>query len=330
MSAPDTAVPESTLEVNLAKIPFVVILGPTAVGKTAIAIQLAEKLNGEIISADSRLFYRGMDIGTAKPTRQEQQRVPHHLIDIANPDEIISLAIFQKKARDAIHDVHGNRHLPFLVGGTGQFLRSIIEDWQIPPAAPDPILRLTLQRWASQLGADMLHAKLALLDPVAAKDIDPSNVRRTIRAMEVILTTGKRFSEQKRKGNTPSNILLVGLTLSREALYQRIDQRIDTMLQSGFVDEVRHLLSSGYSPNLPTLTAIGYGELVAYIQGKITLEEAIVLMKRRTRNFVRRQANWFKMNDPAIHWFDVSCDEVGNIEKLIIGYFKGRLSYIPQ
>jgi tRNA dimethylallyltransferase len=324
MSASESAVPVTTVEAKGAKIPVVVILGPTAVGKTAIAIQLAEKLNGEIISADSRLFYRGMDIGTAKPTRQDRLWVPHHLIDIANPDEIISLAVFQKKTEHAIRNIYGHHHLPFLVGGTGQFLRSIIEGWQIPPVAPNPGLRQALQHWASQLGADELHAKLARLDPLAAKNIDPSNVRRTIRALEVILTTGKRFSEQRRKGNQLYDLLLVGLTLPREALYQRIDMRIDRMIEAGFMDEVRHLLEQGYSPSLPTLSAIGYAELVATIQGNITLEEAIILMKRRTRNFVRRQANWFRKDDPEIHWFDVSADEVGNIEKLIMENFKRR------
>jgi len=328
MSASESSVPEILVEDHKAKIPVVVILGPTAVGKTAIAIQLAEKLNGEIISADSRLFYRGMDIGTAKPTRQEQLRVPHWLIDIAYPDEIISLAVFQKKAEHAIQNIYRHHHLPFLVGGTGQFLRSIIEGWQIPPVAPNPSLRQALQQWASQLGANELHAKLALLDPLAAKNIDPSNMRRTIRAMEVILTTGKQFSKQRRKGDQPYDLLLVGLSLSREALYQRIDKRLDGMIEAGFIDEVRHLLELGYSPTLPTLSAIGYAELVATIKGNITLEEAIVLMKRRTRNFVRRQANWFKMNDPLIHWFDVSSNQVGNIERLIIENFNGRLDKI--
>jgi tRNA dimethylallyltransferase len=330
MSSSEKAVPEYRVEDNQAKIPLVVILGPTAVGKTGIAIQLAEILNGEIISADSRLFYRGMDIGTAKPTRQERLRVPHHLIDIANPDEIISLAVFQKEAGHAIQNVYSHQRLPFLVGGTGQFLRAIIEGWQIPPVAPKAGLRQALEHWAAQLGADELHAKLALLDPLAAKNIDPANLRRTIRAMEVILTTGKRFSEQRRRGNQPYDLLLVGLTLSREVLYQRIDKRIDEMIEAGFIDEVRHLLEMGYSPSLPTLSAIGYAELVATIQGNITLEEAIVLMKRRTRNFVRRQANWFKMDDPLIHWFNVSSDEVGDIERLIIDNFKGSLRKILQ
>jgi tRNA dimethylallyltransferase len=325
MSTPKNAAAKFAINVDLAQIPLVVILGPTAVGKTEVAIQLAERLNGEIISGDSRLFYRGMDIGTAKPTQQQQLRVPHHLIDIVNPDEIISLAVFQKKARETIQCVYENHHLPFLVGGTGQFLRSITEGWQIPPVAPNQRLRQVLQHWASQSGAYELHAKLALLDPKAAKVIDPSNVRRTIRALEVILSSGRRFSEQKRRGYQIYDTLMVGLTLSRDALYQRIDERINEMIKTGFINEVQLLLESGYAPNLPTLTAIGYGEIIAYIQGNLTLEEAIVLMKRRTRNFVRRQANWFKLTNPEIHWFDVSRDQVENIERLIADKFRSKL-----
>ena len=330
MSASKKVAAKFAIKADRVKIPLVVILGPTAVGKTEVAIRLAERLNGEIISGDSRLFYRGMDIGTAKPTKQQQLRVPHHLIDIVNPDEIISLAVFQKIARETIQCVFKNHHLPFLVGGTGQFLRAITEGWQIPPVAPNQRLRQVLQHWTAQVGADELHAKLALLDPKAAKGIDPSNVRRTIRALEVILSSGRRFSEQKHKGNQTYDTLLVGLTLSRDALYQRIDERINEMIQTGFINEVHHLLESGYAPNLPTLTAIGYGEIIAYIQGNLTLEEAITLMKRRTRTFVRRQANWFKLTNPEIHWFDVSKDEVKNIERLINAKFSSKLGESQQ
>ena len=299
------------------KIPLVVILGPTAVGKTEIAIQLAERFEGEIVSADSRLFYRGMDIGTAKPTIGERSLVPHHLIDVADPDEIWNLALFQLEANKAIHKIYENHHLPFLVGGTGQFVRSIIEGWKIPSVEPNPRLREVLNRWSNRVGPAELHSKLSALDPQAANSIDPTNVRRTVRALEVILSTGKRFSDQKSSGFRLYDPLLLGLTLPRAELYQRIDDRITRMINSGFIDEVRRLLDLGYSPDLPTLSAIGYGEIVAYIQGKITLDEAIVLMKRRTRTFVRRQANWFKENDPDIHWFQMTRDTLGEIEKLI-------------
>ena len=306
-----------TQEDQKIKIPLVVILGPTAVGKTEIAIQLAERFKGEIVSADSRLFYRGMDIGTAKPTMRDRSLVPHHLIDLSDPDEIWSLALFQLEANKAIQRIYENHHLPFLVGGTGQFVRSIIEGWRIPSVEPNPRLREVLSRWSNRVGPAELHSKLATLDPQAANSIDPTNVRRTVRALEVILSTGKRFSDQKSSGYQLYDPLLLGLTLPRVELYQRIDDRITRMINSGFIDEVRRLLDLGYSPDLPTLSAIGYREIVAYIQGKITMEDAILSMKRRTRTFVRRQANWFKENDPDIHWFQVSKVTMEEMEKLI-------------
>jgi tRNA dimethylallyltransferase len=298
------------------KIPLIIILGPTAVGKTELAIQLAECLGGEIVSADSRLFYRGMDIGTAKPTSGDRLRVPHHLIDVANPDETWSLALFQLEANLVIRRITRNHHLPIMVGGTGQFIRAVIEGWRIPSVTPDPHLREVLIGWSSNIGPVAMHSKLAILDPLAASSIDPTNVRRTVRALEVILSTGRRFSAQKERGRMLYQCLLIGLTRPRTELYQRIDDRITKMLASGFVEEVRRLLDQGYTPDLPTLSAIGYREVVAYIQGRITLQEAIVLVRRRTRTFVRRQANWFKENDPDIHWFQVNDRTVEEMEKL--------------
>ncbi len=177
--------------------PLILIVGPTAVGKTEIAIQLAGKMDGEIVSADSRLFYRGMDIGTAKPTREEQARVPHHLIDIADPDETWSLAQFQKAAREAIADIHSRGKLPFLVGGTGQYMRAVTEGWLPPEVKPDERLRSVLEKLKRERGEEWLYEKLRFLDPEAADRIDPRNVRRTIRALEVIFTTGRKFSAQR-------------------------------------------------------------------------------------------------------------------------------------
>jgi tRNA dimethylallyltransferase len=284
--------------------PLVVILGPTAVGKTEIAIQLAERLRGEIVSADSRLLYRGMDIGTAKPTLEERLRVPHHLIDVANPDHIYSLAQFQQEAYAAIEGIHLRGNLPFLVGGTGQYVSAIIEDWVIPEVLPNPSLRKSLEDWANEITPLGLHARLALLDPQAAANIDPSNLRRTIRALEVILSTGKLFSIQRRRKSSPYTILQIGLIRPRQELYDRIDKRIYQMIDAGLVDEVQTLLVQGYSANLPTLSAIGYNEIIRYLHNETTLDEAIILMKRRTRVFVRRQANWFKENSPQILWFN--------------------------
>ena len=300
-----------------ALIPLIVIVGPTAVGKTEIAIQLAERLDGEIVSADSRLFYRGMDIGTAKPTPAECNRVPHHLIDVAEPDEVWNLAIFQRSAQSAIPEIHSRGHLPFLVGGTGQYIYALVEGWQIPESKPDTELRATLENWADLIGPEGLHSRLSVLDPKAASRIDPRNLRRSIRALEVVLRTGRRFSEQAKRGRSPYRTLLLGLSRPRPELYARIDTRIESMLAAGFEDEVKALLQKGYDPDLPNLSAIGYRQMIAYVKGEISLEEAVILMKRNTRRFVRRQANWFKESDPKIHWFSVGAEIKKEVEALI-------------
>jgi len=286
------------------KKPFLLLLvGPTAVGKTEIAIQLAERINGEIVSADSRLFYRGMDIGTAKPTRAEQARVRHHLIDIAEPDEILSLAVFQQKAREAIADIHSRGKFALLVGGTGQYVRAVTEGWSPPEVKPDSKLRDELESEKEEKGKDFLYEKLKSLDPEAAQKIDPRNVRRTIRALEVILTTGRKFSEQRGQSDSPYHLITIGLTRPRPELYARVDARIESMFANGLLDEVKGLLAKGYSSDLPTMSAIGYRECVSVIEGKLSVEQAKVEMRRATRIFVRRQSNWFKESDPNIHWF---------------------------
>jgi tRNA dimethylallyltransferase len=297
--------------------PLIVIIGPTAIGKTETALQLAERFAGEIVSADSRLFYRGMDIGTAKPTASELARVPHHLIDVAAPDEIWSLAMFQRAAHQAIVEIHVRGRLPFLVGGTGQYIRAVTEEWEIPVAPPNHFLRDALQSWAEQVGPYGLHDRLAFLDPEAASRIDARNLRRTIRALEVILQTGEKFSTQKSRGTSRYQLLQLGLTRPRSELYQRIDARIEAMLAAGFVAEVQSLLVAGYSPELPSLSAIGYRQMIQYLQGEIDLEEAVLLMKRITRQFVRRQANWFKLDDPAIQWFQAGDEAVDELETAI-------------
>ena len=294
--------------------PLILIVGPTAVGKTELAIQLAERLNGEIVSADSRLFYRGMDIGTAKPTREEQARVPHHLIDIVDPDEILSLAVFQQKAREVIADIHTRNKIPFLVGGTGQYIRAVTQGWTPPEVEPDERLRAELERMKAERGVYWLYEKLKQFDPAAAEKIDARNYRRTIRALEVILTTGKRFSEQRGQSESPYHLITIGLTRPRTELYERVDQRIDLMFASGFLEEVKSLLSRGYSPSLPTMSAIGYRECIRVINGEIDEEQAKAEIRRITRVFVRRQANWFKESDPKIKWFRVEAGVVDEIE----------------
>ncbi len=297
--------------------PLVVILGPTAVGKTEISIRLAERFDGEIVSADSRLFYRGMDIGTAKPSREELARVPHHLIDVTTPDDTWSLAVYKKAAVRAIREIHQRGKLPFLVGGTGQYIHAVLEDWSVPAQAPDPRLRRALEHWATEIGPVELHRRLSILDPEAARAIQASNLRRTVRALEVIFGTGRRFSDQRKKRGSPYSVMKIGLRRPRSELYQRIDARIDQMIADGFAAEVSALLVQGYDRHLPTLSAIGYREMIACLHGEITLEEALIQIKRLTREFVRRQANWFKESDPTIHWFTVGEGTVDEITRLI-------------
>jgi tRNA dimethylallyltransferase len=297
--------------------PLVVIVGPTAVGKTEIAIQLAARLDGEIVSADSRLYYRGMDIGTAKPTPEQRQQIPHHLIDVADPDEPWSLATFQSAARQAIAEIHARQRLPFLVGGTGQYIHAVIEAWQVPPVEPQPALRQALERWAQQITPEGLHARLAVLDPDAAMRIEPRNLRRIVRALEVILSTGRRFSGQRSQASSPYRVLILGLSRPRSELYARVDARIQEMLEAGLVEEVRGLLDQGYSPKLPALSAIGYQEIVNYLSGKTSLDEAVAQIKRKTRVFVRRQANWFKRDNVEILWFEVSPGTLDEMEATV-------------
>ncbi len=284
---------------------LILIVGPTAVGKTELAIQLAEKFNGEIVSADSRLFYRGMDIGTAKPSREEMARVPHHLIDIVNPDETLSLAVFQQRAKEIISDIHTRGRLPFLVGGTGQYIRAVTEGWSPPEVTPDERLRKVLETLKDENSPEWLHDRLRTLDPEAADKIDARNVRRTIRALEVTLTTGRKFSVQRGQVESPYHLITIGLIRPREELYRRVDERIDLMFASGFVDEVKGLLDAlrDYSPSLPSMSAIGYREAIRVAKGEWSVDQAKVEMRRMTRIFVRRQANWFKESDPQIRWF---------------------------
>jgi tRNA dimethylallyltransferase len=314
----------TSLATDKTQFPLIVLVGPTAVGKTEIAIRLAEHLGGEIVSADSRLFYRGMDIGTAKPTLAERGRVPHHLIDVAEPDEAWSLVIFQQEARRVIAGIHARGRLPFLVGGTGQYIRSVTEGWQAPAAQPDPRLRAALEAWVGQIGSQGLHERLSSLDPRAGEQIDARNLRRTVRALEVILSTGRLFSAQRQRGETPYNLLTLGLTRPRPELYARLDARIEAMFAAGWVEEVRSLLAKGYAPGLPSLSAIGYPQVIDYLQGKATYAEAVMLIKRLTRQFVRRQANWFKANDPQIHWFTAGKGTLEAMEGVIQEWAKQR------
>lgn len=283
--------------------PLIIIIGPTAVGKTEVSINLAEELNGEIISADSRLFYRGMNVGTAKPSSADQNHIKHFLIDVADIDETWSLALFQEAVFRIADEIRGRGNIPFMVGGTGQYVRAIIEGWCVPPQEPNSELREKIQLWGYEIGSEKIHEKLQILDPIAAEKIEPRNMRRTIRALEVIFSTGRLFSTQRDRKPIDFQYKLIGLLRDRKELYQRIDKRINCMFRDGLLEEVQTILDEGFERNLPSLSAIGYKEAIALLHGEIDQEEAIRLIKRRTRQYVRRQANWFKESDPKIQWF---------------------------
>lgn len=282
-------------------VPLIVVVGPTGVGKTAFAVDLAERIGGEIISADSRQVYRQMDIGTARPSAEELARVPHHLIGVIEPDERWSIADFISACQRIIKEVYNRGKTPLIVGGTGQYVNGFVYSWVIPDAANE-VMRAVLERMAGRVGKEGLHRKLALLDPVAAEGIDASNVRRTIRALEVILTTGRRFSEVRTVSERQFSTITFGLEMTRETLYAQIDRRIDQMIVDGLVYEVEKLRAQGYERNLPSMSAIGYQEIYQFLDGELLLDEAVSLIKRHTREYIRRQANWYRAEDDAIHW----------------------------
>lgn len=297
--------------------PLVAIVGPTAVGKTSLSIRLAEAIGGEVVSADSRQVYRGMDIGTAKATKEERARAPHHLVDIVSPDEPLSLAQFQELAYQAIEAILARGRVPLLVGGTGQYVMAVLEGWRIPRVPPHEELRRELYEEAEERGAEALHSRLAALDPQAAQSIDARNVRRVVRALEVCLVTGQPISEQQGKSPPPYRLLIIGLHLPRPELYARIDRRVEHMFEQGLEDEVRGLLVEGYGFELPAMSGVGYGQFEGYFAGDAGLDEVQQQIKRATRRFVRHQANWFRHDDPRIHWFEARPDPFPRVLELI-------------
>ena len=300
-------------------VPLIVILGPTAVGKTALSLDLAERFGGEIVGADSRQIYRGMDIGTAKPSAEEQARVPHHLIDIQPPDKQMALATYQQMAFSVIDDTHRRGRVPFLVGGSALYLRAVTEGLQIPEVAPNPALRSELEGFAHENGRAAVHARLQALDPVAAGKIHPNNLRRVIRALEIVQTTGRKKSDLEATAPPPYRILKIGLDLPRPLLHKRIDQRVLDMVDAGLVEEMASLQSAGYSANLPALSSLGYQEIATYLRGQMTLAAAVERIQIETHRFVRHQYTWFR-RIPNIHWFDTTEDSQPAIQKLVAGF----------
>lgn len=295
---------------------LLVIFGPTAVGKTKLAIELAKKTNGEIISADSMQVYRGMDIGTAKPSAEEQQGVPHHLIDIRNPDEEWTVSDFVKEAQRSKSKIKDHGKAPILVGGTGLYLWTLLEGYSFPIAPADKEIREKLEK----VPLTTLYARLSTVDPQATEKIHANDKKRIVRALEVYELTGKPISELQ-KQRTPldfargkQNTVLVGLNLPREQLYQRIEERVDQMITRGLIEEVKGLLAKGYSKDLPAFQALGYKEVIEYLDGKWTKEQMIAELKKRTRNFARRQMTWFK-RFKDVKWFEPPVDV-----KEVLGY----------
>jgi len=290
---------------NLDRPPLIVIVGPTGVGKTSLSLRLASIIGGEIISADSRLFYQGLDIGTDKPSLADRAKIPHHLIDICPPDETLTLGMYQRLAYASIGRVHRSGQIPLLVGGTGQYVWAVVEGWGIPAVAPQPRLREALEN----LGQSEISRWLGYLDPVSADQIDPRNVRRAIRALEVTLVTGRPMSLVKSKTPPHLQVKILGLTSNRESLYQRVDDRVDQMMSAGLLNEVTSLRLAGYGRQLPSMSGLGYRQLYAYLEDELSLADAVQRIKFETHRFIRQQNTWFRLDNPAITWFDTNSEE---------------------
>ena len=297
--------------------PLIIMLGPTGVGKTDLAIDLARRLDSEIIGADSRQIYRYMDIGTAKPTLEQQAQIPHHLIDFVEPDYNLSLAEYQDMAFQAIDDLHAAGKLPLLVGGSGQYITAVEEGWSIPRVPPDYQLRAELEGYVAANSAKALHDQLIEVDPIAARRIHPNNYRRVIRALEVHRLTGQAISKLQEKKPPPWRILPIGLRLDRAILYPRVDQRVDNMIAAGFVAEVQHLLDMGYERSLPSMSGLGYLEMAEHLLDGKPLDEAIQRSKFSTHAFIRRQDVWFRGHDNGILWHNVESIDAAELAQTI-------------
>lgn len=304
------------------KQPLVVILGPTAVGKTAFSVELAKRLNSEIISGDSMQFYRYMDIGTAKIRPQEMVTedghiIPHHLIDICDPDQPMSVADFKTMAQEKITEIAARGRLPMVVGGTGLYLNALMYGYQLDSVAEaNEELRESLHREYRELGREVLHARLCTVDPKAAAQISPNDEKRLVRALEFFETNGQAISEQGRAKELPYDLVAVGLIREREELYRRIEMRVDMMMSDGFLAEVERLLEMGFSAELKPMQGLGYRQLCDYLAGNCSLEEAVGLIKRDTRRFAKRQLTWWR-RDENINWLAADMPQPQLIDKVM-------------
>jgi tRNA dimethylallyltransferase len=300
------------------------IVGPTAVGKSKLAIHLASIFSSELGNADSRQVYRYLDIATAKPGPEERALIPHYLIDVVTPDQDFNLALYQEMALHVIGDIQQRHKLPLMVGGSGLYVWSVIEGWKVPPVPPDPRWRLGLEERATREGNLVLYRELENIDPAAAAKIDPSNLRRVIRALEVCRATGAPLSRLWAKEPPGFETLLIGLTTERDDLYRRIDLRVDEMIERGLVDEVRGLIDRGYSLDLPAMSGIGYHQIGLFLQGEMDLATAIQQIKFETHRIARHQYAWFRPGDNRIHWFDIRKGVEQPVERLIEAWLEER------
>lgn len=286
---------------------IIVIVGPTAVGKTYVSVELAKKLNTEVVSADSMQIYKKMDIGTAKITEEEMQGITHHMIDVVNPDEDYSVSEFKADSEKIIDNLLLDNKIPVIVGGSGLYVNSLIYDLDFGNAKSNDKLRDYYEYYHREHGEDALYEKLQKIDPKAAEKIHKNNVKRVIRALEVYDITGIKFSELNTDIRKPSDkyeYILIGLSMDRKILYDRINQRVDKMISNGLIDEVKNLLDMGYHKDLVSMRGIGYKEIIDYIEGDISLDEAVNILKRNTRRFAKRQYTWF-LRDKNVKWFDI-------------------------
>jgi tRNA dimethylallyltransferase len=288
------------------KKPLVILTGPTAVGKTELSIELARRIHGEIISADSMQVYRRMDIGSAKITPEEMGGIPHYLIDVLEPTEEFNVVTFQHMAKAAMEEIYAKNHIPIIVGGTGFYIQSILNDISFTETESNTSLREQLEEEARVHGAQWLHDRLREVDEKAAEEIHPNNVKRVIRALEFYRETGGRISEhnqEQKQKQSPYNFAYFVLNMDRARLYERIEYRIDKMMEQGLLDEVKRLQAEGCHPGMVSMQGLGYKELLAYLQGECTLEEAISILKRDTRRFAKRQLTWFR-REQEVCWVE--------------------------
>lgn len=283
---------------------LVAVVGPTAAGKSALALALAQRFGGEIVNADSRQIYRGMDVGTAKPSPETRALLPHHLYDIADPADAYSLALYRRDALSALDDIWSRGEFAWLVGGTGQYVWALLEAWQVPDVPPQGERRAELAALAEREGVETLHARLRAVDPEAADRIDARNVRRVIRALEVHEVTGRPITDWQTKGVPDFDFCVLGARCEEQELILRINRRTEAMFAGGLVEETQALLDAGVPPDASALSSIGYAEAVRELRGDITREKAIELTKRATKRLARRQRQWFRPQDPRIAWAD--------------------------